>query len=112
YNGTLVDAACRSTHTEHRESSTSTPDPNTTKTESTHTTSDSTQCPVTTTTTTFGLITPEGKYIRFDEPSNTKVVEIVKSNKEWKREMEGRKPLKVRVVGKPNGEMVVVETIK
>src|ERR1041385_5178175 len=87
YSGTLVDAACRSTHTEHRESSTSNPDANTSRTESTHTTTDSSECPVTTTTTSFGLLTPEGKFVRFDQPSNTKVIEIVKSNKEWKREM-------------------------
>jgi hypothetical protein len=111
-NGTLVDAGCRSTHTEHHETTTSNPDANTTKTESTHTTTDSSECPVTTTTTTFGLITPDGKYVRFDELSNTKVVEYVKSHKAWKREMEGKKPVKVRVVGTPNGDTIVVESIK
>ena len=112
YNGTLVDAACRTTHTEHRESSTSNPDSNTTRTETTRTTTESNECPVTTTTTTFGLITPEGKYVRFDDASNNKVIEVVKSNKEWKREMEGKKPVRVRVIGSPNGDMVVVESIK
>jgi len=111
-NGTLVDASCRSTHTEHKEITTSSPDATTTKTESTHTTTDSTECPVTTTTTTFGLLTPEGKYVRFDEPSNTKVIEVVKANKGWTKAMEGRKPVRVRVVGTANGDMVVVESIK
>ena len=112
YDGTLVDASCRTTHTEHNSSSTSSPDPNTTRTESTHSTSDSSECPVTTTTTSFGLLTSDGKFVRFDDPSNTKVVEIVKSNKAWSRAMEGRKPVKVRVVGTPNGDMMVVESIK
>jgi len=112
WNGTLVDATCRSTHTEHRQSTTSNPDSTTTKTESTHITTDSTECPVTTTTTSFGLITPEGKFVRFDEPSNTKVVEVVKSNKAWKREMEGKKPVRVRVVGTANGDVVLIESIK
>src|SRR5690348_12905091 len=79
YNGTLVDAGCRTTHTEHKE--TSNPDATTSSTKTT--TTDSTDCPVTTTTTTFGLMTPDGKYIRFDEPSNTRVVEMVKGNKKW-----------------------------
>ena len=112
WNGTLVDAGCRSTHTEHSSSSTSSPDATTTKTESSHSTSDSTECPVTTTTTSFGLLTSDGKFVRFDEPSNTKVVEMVKSNRAWKREMEGKKPVKVRVVGTANGDVVVVESIK
>ena len=72
-----MDASCRSTHTEHKESSTSTPDETTTKTETTQTTSDSMNCPVTTTTTSFGLLTPEGKYVRFDDTGNTRIVEMV-----------------------------------
>jgi hypothetical protein len=112
WNGTLVDAACQTTHTEHRESSTTNPNENTTRTESTHTTTQTTECPVTTTTTTFGLLTPEGKYIRFDEPGNTKVIQIAKSNKAWRKAMEGRKPVKVQVVGTANGDTVLLETIK
>ncbi len=113
YNGTLVDAGCVNTHSEHRESSTNTsPDQSSTKTTTTHTVTDSNQCPVTTTTTTFGLMTPEGKVIRFDEPSNSKVIEVVKGNKAWAREMSDKKPIKVRVVGQPNGDVVVVESIK
>ncbi len=112
WNGTLVDAGCRSTHTEHNESSTSNPDANTTRTESTRTTTDSSECPVTTTTTTFGLITPEGKYVQFDQPSNTRIVEYVKSNKAWRKTMEGKRPVKVHVVGTANGDTVVVESIK
>ena len=59
WNGTLVDAGCRTTQTAHRESTdTSHPDENTTKTTTTKTNTYSTECPVTTTTTTFGLMTP------------------------------------------------------
>ena len=108
FNGTLVDAACRTTHTERK--TTSTPDPNTTRTETTHT--ESVDCPATTTTTTFGLVTADGKYVRFDEPSNTRVIQVVKSHKDWKKFMDDKKPFKVNVVGTRNGEVVVVETIK
>ena len=122
YNGTLVDAACRAglnpsttTHTEHRESSTrQNPDESTTTTESTRTTTstESVQCPVTTTTTTFGLITPAGQYVRFDEPSNTRIVEVVKGNKKWNKYMSERSPIKVHVVGKKHGDVVVLERIR
>ena len=112
WNGTLVDAGCRSTHTEHSTSSTSNPDANTTRTETTHSTSDSSECPVTTSTTTFGLLTSDGKFVRFDNPSNTKIIEMVKSNRAWKREMEGKKPVTVRVVGTANGDTIVLESIK
>ena len=112
-SGTLVDAGCRTTQTEHKESSSQTsPDRSSSSTSKTETTSTSTECPVTTTTTTFGLMTPEGKYIRFDEPSNTKVVEIVKGNKKWTQYITEKKPLKVQVVGTPNGDVMVVQTIR
>jgi hypothetical protein len=111
-NGTLVDAACRTTHTEHKTTTTTNPDENTTRTQTTKTNTESTECPVTTTTTTFGLVTPEGHYVTFDEPSNTKVVEIVKNNKAWTRYVNNREPIKVRVVGNKRGDVVVVESIK
>ena len=57
-------------------------------------------------------MTPEGQYVRFDEPSNTKIVEMVKSNKKWSKFISDREPLKVRVVGTPNGDVVVLEQIR
>lgn len=110
-NGILVDAACQSSHSEHHESSTTTnPDQSvTTKTESSR--SESMNCPVTTTTTTFGLITPEGRYIRFDEPSNTRVIEIVKGNKAYARYLAERAPLNVKVIGATRGDVAIVESI-
>ena len=78
WNGTLFDEGCRTTHTQHKESSTN--ENATAKTE-TNTTTTTTECPVTTTTTTFGLMTPEGKYVRFDDTSNTRIVEMVKTKK-------------------------------
>src|ERR1700688_1518781 len=69
YNGTLMDAGCVNKQTEHKEP--------TTKTETTNEVMD---CPVTTTTTTFALQTPDGKYVRFDDPSNSRIVEVVKGN--------------------------------
>ena len=67
---------------------------------------------MTTTTTTFGLMTPEGKYVRFDEPSNTKIVEIVKNNKKWNKYIVAREPLKVEVAGRPQGDVIVMESIR
>jgi hypothetical protein len=83
YNGTLIDAGCQTTHTEHKETSTETnpDDSTTTKTRTTHTTT--VDCPATTTTTSFGLLTTDGRFIRFDQPSNTRIVEVVKGNKKW-----------------------------
>jgi hypothetical protein len=112
WNGMLVDAGCRTTHTENRESSTSTPDANTTHSESSHTTTDSTECPVTTTTTSFALLTRDGKYIQFDPASNTKIVETVKHNKKWTKYMTEKQPIQVQVVGTPNGNVVVMDTIR
>lgn len=109
YNGTLVDASCQSTlHTEHHESTTTTP---TGQTTTTRESSQTTECPVTSTTTTFGLMTPEGQYIRFDNPSNTKVIEVIKTNRGWTRDITDRQPIRVTVIGQPNGDMVVVRSI-
>jgi hypothetical protein len=113
WNGTLVDAGCRTTHTQHKESSSQTsPDRSSSTASRTETESTTTDCPVTTTTTSFGLLTPEGKYIRFDQPSNVKVVEMVKGNKKWTETITEKKPLKVEVVGAPNGDVVVVQRIQ
>ena len=106
WNGTLVDAGCRTTHTANRETTES----NAGQTRTTQTKTETTDCPVTMTTTTFGLLTPEGKYVRFDEPSNTRVIEVVKSKK-WNKLMNEKKPVKVRVVGASNGDYVVIKQI-
>ena len=116
FNGTLVDAACQSSHSEHNESSSSSSTEGgvtTNRSESSHseTTKDA-DCPVTTTTTTFGLMTPDGKYVRFDQPSNTRITETVKTNKTWSKDMSDRTPIRVRVVGTPNGDVVVMESIR
>src|SRR5438876_3029292 len=108
WNGTLVDAGCQTTHTEHKESKTNPDQSVTTKTEH----SEVVDCPATTTTTSFGLLTSDGKYIRFDDPSNTKIIEVVKTNKEWSSDLTGRKPIRVRVVGTPHGDVIVMESIR
>jgi hypothetical protein len=110
YNGTLVDAGCLTKHTEHQETTSSTA-PGQSST-STRTETTNTECPVTTTTTTFALQTPDGQYVRFDEPSNTRIVEVVKTNKEWSGLINDRKPVKARIVGTPNGKVVVIESIE
>jgi len=110
WNGTLVDAACQNTRTERRETrevdATRT---TTTKTETTHI--DTADCPVTVATSTFGLITSDGRLIRFDNPSNTRVVEIVRTNQSLNRSLGSRTPLKVRVIGTANGDVAVVESL-
>jgi hypothetical protein len=107
YNGTLVDASCYKTHAEKQTTSSDENGTTTTRTETTVTT----ECPISTTTTTFGLITPEGQYVHFDEPSNTRIVEVVKSKK-WNKYMAKHEPVTVRVVGTPSGDVVVVREIQ
>jgi hypothetical protein len=109
WNGTLIDAGCRATHTENKETAVTDQAGNTTTTK---TETKTIECPVTTTTTSFGLLTPEGRYVRFDDPSNTQIVEVVKRNKKWNTYITERKPLRVRVVGRPDGDVVVMESIQ
>lgn len=109
WNGVLVDAACQSTHTERRETVRETDPRRTTKRETTVT--ETVECPVTSTTTSFGLLTNDGRFIRFDNPSNMRVVEIVRSNRDWERYLAERTPLKVRVIGTAAGDVAVVESL-
>ena len=106
-NGTLVDSSCVSTHSRHKET-----DSDDSGTKTTETTRVTTDCPVTTTTTSFGLLTSDGRVMRLDDAGNTRVVEMFKTNKDWRNYMEGRKPVRVRVVGTPNGDVVVVKEIR
>jgi len=112
YEGTLVDAGFRTTHTESNRSETSKPDENTTRTQTTNTKTDSTECPVTQQTSAFGLMTSDGKFVRFDDPSNTRIIEMVKKNKGWSQSMSDQKPIRVRVVGTPHGDVVVLDSIR
>jgi hypothetical protein len=95
WNGILVDAACQTTHTTRTETTPA-------KTETTRT--EVTECPVTASTTSFGILTSDGRFIRFDNPSNTKVVEIVRSNSALGKS-------RVSVVGTANGDVAIVETL-
>jgi hypothetical protein len=111
YGGTLIDEGCHNTRTEHHEQS-STDNPatgthTTTTSSSTHVTSD---CPVTAETKTFGLLTPEGQYIRFDQPSNERIIEYVKGHKTKYIDTTG--PVKVQVKGAKKGDVVVVDSIQ
>jgi len=101
-NGTLVDAGCQTTHMEKKDSN---------PTSTTTTTRDTTDCPVSETTTSFGLITPEGRFVRLDDTGNTRVVEMVKG-KHWHTYITEKKPIKVHVVGTQNVDVVVVKTIQ
>ena len=106
WDGTLVDASCQNTKTEHRESTQINPDRSTTtRTETTRT--ENGECPVSASTSSFGLITSDGRFIRFDDPSNARVVEFVKSNKSF----SSGAPLRVSIVGTSHGDLAVVESL-
>lgn len=111
WNGTLVDAACQSTHSEHHESTSQNSAGQTTTTRTDTNRTESVACPVTTTTTTFGLLTSDGRFIRFDQPSNTRVVEIMRGNPAWNREIAQLEPVQVHIVGTANGDVAVVDTM-
>jgi len=106
-DGTLVDQSCYTTHYHQKETNS---DQNSTTT--TETTKVSTDCPVTTTTKTFSLLTPDGKIVRFDDASNTRVVQMMKSDRNFNDDINGHRPVKVRVVAMPNGDVMVVKEIK
>jgi len=109
WHGTLVDARCQATHTENKETTNTDAAGNTTTTK---TETKTIECPATMTSTSFELLTPEGRYIRFDDPSNARIVETVKNNKKWAKFLNDHEPLKVQVVGKTNGELIVLESIQ
>lgn len=104
WDGTLMDAFCQASHTEHKESTTTEDANGTTRTESSH--SETTECPVTTSSTSFGLMTSDGKFVRFDDASNTRIVELVK-DKKWDKHAP-----RVHVVGRANGDVIVLDTIR
>ena len=106
WNGTLFDEGCRTTHTQKE--ATSNENGNRTETKTTVTT----DCPVTMTTTSFGLMTPEGKYVHFDDAGNTRIVESVKKNKIWTSSITEHRPIKTRIVGTRNGDVVVIKEIR
>jgi hypothetical protein len=56
-------------------------------------------------------LTADGKYIRFDPASNARIVEMVKNNREWTTYVTERKPIKTRVIGTMNGDVVVIKEI-
>jgi hypothetical protein len=70
------------------------------------TTTETTECPVSATTNSFGILTPDGRFIRFDNPSNTRVLEIVRGNQTF-----AQAPARVTVVGTANGDIAVVESL-
>lgn len=109
YNGTLVDAGCYTSHqSEHHESST---DANGTRTSRTETSSVTT-CPVTEQTTSFGIVSPSGEYMTFDQPGSERVVEMVHKHHKWNTYITEKKPINVRVIGTPDGKTIVVRDIQ
>jgi hypothetical protein len=109
WNGVLVDAGCQTSHTERKETTREENSQRTTQSEKT--VRETVECPVTTTTSTFGLRTSDGRYIRFDNPSNSRVIEIVKTNQSMNKYLNDRQPIQVRVVGTANGDVAVVESL-
>jgi hypothetical protein len=108
WNGTLVDAACQSTRTTERKESR---DVGNNRTVTTTTRTQTTDCPVTATTSTFGLLTDDGRYVRFDDLSNARVIDIVRRNKTLDTYLSNRTPLHVRVVGTATGDVAVVDSL-
>jgi len=106
-DGTLIDQSCYTKHTQTRETNSDANSTTTTRTER-----EETNCPVNASTTSFGLMTPDGKVVHFDDASNARVVEMLKTDKEWQDDVNGHKPVKVRVVAMPNGDMMVIKEIK
>jgi hypothetical protein len=88
--------------------SNSSPDQTTTRTEH----SENTDCPVTSNTNSYGFVTSDGHFYRFDQPSNERITQTIKTNKTWSSDMSSRKPIRVHVVGTPNGDVVVMESIR
>lgn len=107
-DGTLVDQGCHSTHSRRTETTTN-PDNSTTTTEITHVV---TECPVTTTTTSFGVMTPDGRYLRLDDGGNTRVVEMIRSNPNWGDEIRDHRPVRVRIIGTENGDVIMIRDIR
>jgi hypothetical protein len=100
-NGTLVDAACQNTRvTQSRETN---GQRTVTTTEAKTETAD---CPVTASTSSFGILTSDGRFIRFDNPSNARVVGIVRGNQTFTQA-----PMHVTLVGTANGDVAVVESL-
>ena len=96
WNGTLVDATCQRTNTVTTNSRGST----TTRTEVI-------ECPVTSDTRSYGLLTSDGKYVRFDDSSNARVAEMIRSD----RNRFGSGPMRVSVVGTANGDVAIIESL-
>ena len=106
-DGMLVDQSCYTSHSRSKETNS---DP--TSTTTTVTTKDSSDCPVTAQTKTFGLLKPDGSVVRFDDAGNTRVVEMMKSDRDFNNDINTHRPVKVRVVAMPNGEVMVIKDIK
>jgi hypothetical protein len=107
FNGSLIDQNCYTTHVQQKDSNS---DGNGGSTE-TVTNKYTTECPVTSSTTSFGMVTADGKFVRFDDAGNTRIEEMVKSNKDWNDYIVNHKPVKVRVIGTANGDVVVIKQI-
>ena len=113
WKGTLVDSACRSSHTDPQKSSRNTNrDTNTTKNLEKQFASNSTSYPVTTSTALYGLITEDGKCIPFDLGSSEKVSGLMKINKDWSQNTVKIKPTKVEVVGTEKDNTIAVDEIE
>ena len=67
---------------------------------------------MTTSTTSFGLMTADGKVVHFDQASNAKVQEMMKSNQDWSNAINQHKPVQVQVIASPDGDVMVIKEIK
>lgn len=109
WNGMLVDATCEASHTVHKVTTTTkSPGSVTTRTETTRT---ETVCPATPATTRFGVVTSDGRFIRFDQPSNQRVMQMMRENQGWNRDVATSNPVRVTVVGTQNGDVTAVNSL-
>jgi hypothetical protein len=63
------------------------------------------------TTSAFGLLTSDGRFIRFDDHSNMRVIEVVQGNDIWNKHLAEHTPVRVRVIGSVAGNVAVVESL-
>ena len=63
------------------------------------------QCAVTCARSGFGIVTADGKFLKFDEAGNAKTLAALKN-------LSKEKDLKAKVTGTVDGELIKVETIE
>jgi hypothetical protein len=98
WTGTLVDATCYTT-------------PHAPANDADRSQSDN-ACTVTRATTSFGVAPASGEFMAFDQPSNDRVLDMIRKQNRWHEFITEKKPIPVRVIGVPNGNVIVIREIE